>query len=60
MKVKFPYGNKCRNQYSVLISRKIQRIASVYYWMRAWYTALDYDMYYGPDPSVYKDKQRNK
>jgi len=60
MKVKFPYGNKCKNQYSVLIGRKIQRIANEYYWLRVWYTAVDYDMYCGPDPSVRKDKPENK
>jgi hypothetical protein len=56
----FPYGIKCKNQYSVLTGRKIQRTASEYYWLRAWYTAVDYDMLCGPDPSVYKDRPENK
>jgi len=54
----FPYDNKWRNQYSVLIGTKIQRNANEYYWLRAWYTAVDYDMHCRPDPSVYKENQR--
>jgi hypothetical protein len=44
MKVMFPYGNKCKNLYSVLIGRKIKRIANEYYWLRAWYPVVDYEV----------------
>jgi len=60
MKVAFPYDNKWKNQYRVLIGRKIQSIANEYYWLRAWYTATDYDMHCGHDPSLYKEKSENK